>query len=72
MKEYQKAKAKLVEGKTMNYWVVPVCPLCGEEHTHGAGDKGGDPLLLLGHRSAHCVPNKLNDGYILVQAKGDT
>ncbi|MBK6008810.1 hypothetical protein JJB11_22160 [Ramlibacter ginsenosidimutans] len=36
------------------YWVwrVSVCPYCGRQHTHGAGD--GPRPTGLGHRSAHC------------------
>ena len=41
---------------------VPVCPLCGEEHSHGGND-GPEPTL--GHRVSHCG----HGGYHLVEAK---
>lgn len=41
---------------------VPVCPLCGEEHSHGGND-GTKPTL--GHRVSHCG----HGGYHLVEAK---
>ena len=50
--------------------VLPVCPHCGQEHRHGAGARGDDPRLSLGHRVAHCDPRRVPDawarGYYLV------
>lgn len=41
-------------------WVVPVCPLCGGEHVHGAPDGINDTG---GHRVAHCAPQSA--GYVI-------
>lgn len=50
--------------------VVPVCPHCGQEHRHGAGERGEDPRRALGHRVAHCDPARVQNvwarGYYLV------
>lgn len=46
------------------YWVVPICPLCGALHRHGAGGWGANSKLYLGHRQGHC--HQPNSGYILV------
>ncbi len=45
-------------------WVVDVCPLCGQRHTHGAGRVGEDPRLYLGHRVAHCVTGSARGYYL--------
>jgi hypothetical protein len=41
-------------------WVIPVCPLCGGEHVHGAPDGINDTG---GHRVAHCAPQ--SPGYFI-------
>jgi len=33
---------------------IPVCPICGDGHLHGAGAVGEDPRKYLSHRVAHC------------------
>jgi hypothetical protein len=48
-------------------WVVPCCPLCGEEHTHGAGESPADARSYLGHRAAHCAPPDGPCGYVLAE-----
>jgi hypothetical protein len=35
-------------------WIVPVCPFCGCQHTHGGGGPEDDPRRLLTGRAAHC------------------
>lgn len=57
--------------------VVPECPLCGRQHTHGAGVDGD----RLGHRCAHCTPRRVprtdrwepvagaERGYVLVRGE---
>lgn len=46
------------------YWrlVVPVCPICGETHTHGGGTL--DAPSSLGSRAAHCLES--TEDYVLV------
>lgn len=63
------AKAVLVEAEEGYLWRVPVCPLCGEEHTHGAGTLQNLPQAYLGHRSPHCMSARGGAGYVLVEAK---
>lgn len=45
--------------------VVPKCPLCGQQHLHGAGEPGTPGYPLIGHRTAHCLGNEGAGGYIL-------
>jgi hypothetical protein len=53
-------------------WVVPVCPLCGHKHSHGAGTEPHKVDELLGHRVAHCPKGHNHiQGYILVKAAND-
>ena len=51
-------------------WRLEQCPHCGEQHTHGGGGPGEDPLEFLGHRVAHCADDRVrpNVGYDLVEA----
>jgi hypothetical protein len=44
------------------------CPFCGENHEHGGGRVGEDPLTYMGHRGAHCARNKPAEGYYLEYA----
>lgn len=34
---------------------IPVCPICGDSHRHGAGSLGEDPREYLFHRVGHCM-----------------
>lgn len=43
-------------------WVVTTCPICGGEHTHGAGADPARVSEYLGHRVSHCT----TAGYTLV------
>ena len=52
-----------VRGQVRVYWRVRVCPACGCEHRHGAGDGKVDPRQLLGHRAGHCRVEQR--GYVL-------
>lgn len=65
---FPEAPARLVRKSQGYRWIVDSCPLCGQPHTHGGGALDGDPYQLLGHRIAHCVPNRESGGYILVAA----
>jgi hypothetical protein len=67
---FPEAPARLVRKPQVYLWIVDVCPLCGQPHTHGGGLLDGDPLLLLGHRNAHCATRSVTQtsGYILVVA----
>jgi hypothetical protein len=64
------APARLVRKQQGYLWIVDVCPLCGQRHTHGGGALDGDPSQLLGHRNAHCASRPLSEpgGYLLVAA----
>ena len=67
------AFARLQRHKKGNLWLISECPLCGEEHTHGAGPLDGNPQNYLGHRSAHCYQPPINaeHGYLLVRDDQD-
>lgn len=45
-------------------WVIPVCPICGGRHIHGAGIDPDKVDCFLGHRVSHCSPRNQR-GYIL-------
>ena len=64
------APARLVRTSQVYQWIVDVCPLCGQRHTHGGGALDGDPSGLLGHWQAHCDRRLIPEpgGYILVAA----
>lgn len=59
---------------TSKHSVLIICPLCGQIHSHGAGDDG---LSYEGHRVAHCsrlisdnmYNDVINDGYIIEDLK---
>jgi hypothetical protein len=36
-------------------WVVLCCPQCGEKHTHGGGQRGSDPRVLLVECVSQCL-----------------
>lgn len=42
-------------------WLVPDCPHCHKQHTHGAGMDG----TIDGHRVSHCSTGESNPGYYL-------
>jgi len=44
------------------------CPFCGDNHEHGGGRVGEDPLTYMGHRGAHCARNIPAEGYFLEYA----
>ena len=52
-----------MRGSLRVYWLVRVCPICGGQHRHGAGDGKVDPRQLLGHRAGHCRVQQR--GYVL-------
>lgn len=43
-------------GGQVYQWVILDCPLCHEEHYHGAGADDDDPNRFLGSRLPHCRP----------------
>jgi hypothetical protein len=49
------AIAKLRKGEGCYLWIIPQCPICGEEHEHGGGPLGGNPDDFLGSRVPHCL-----------------
>jgi hypothetical protein len=55
MREIAVAFCHLVRRRECQLWVIARCPLCGKEHTHGAGPMDGDPRRFLGHRISHCA-----------------
>lgn len=61
-------KLKLRQG-FLNRWEVIRCPYCGEQHTHGAGERTDDPRAFLGGRIAHCEATAESDEYRLVEWK---
>lgn len=55
------AYAQLQQQYGEHEWVVPQCPRCGAEHTHGAGPRLTEARRFLGHRRAHCDAAKVPD-----------
>lgn len=49
------AVARLKKGKSCYLWIIPQCPICGEDHEHGGGSLSGNPDNLLGSRTPHCL-----------------
>ena len=41
-------------GTRVGFWVLPVCPFCGEQHFHPAGANRDDPFDKLGEVEARC------------------
>ena len=41
-------------GTRVGFWVLPVCPFCGEQHFHPAGAGKADPMEKLGEVEARC------------------
>jgi hypothetical protein len=62
------AAVRLVRRPQGYLWIIDVCPLCGQRHTHGGGALDGDPYQLLSHRNAHCASRPIPEpgGYLLV------
>jgi hypothetical protein len=64
MPDIPTAPARLIPPKKTGdayTWKLLSCPHCGEQHTHGAGERGN----LDGHRTSHCTRD--NPGYIIVK-----
>lgn len=65
------AYVELVTFRGVKQWKVKVCPFCGEEHRHGAGERHDDPRRFLGGRVPHCGDRRAKgDEYRLVEWTG--
>ncbi len=75
-------KALLVENGRCYYWVVTMCPWCGQRHLHRGGPITGDPRSYLGYHELRCTgefePEKwpaaqalIYRGYLLMDANPD-